>query len=510
MAIAILKYRLWGDIEIAFIRTSLFFIYILVFGIPIMIYHQLWGKIPLIVPMLLMGVLASAGPFVYRYVQRRVERRFLEEQRRYQDALRNAATDINRIKKIQKVYKSIVDLIAPVMKVEYALVYTLDEEKKEYSLQASEYAGRPKVLPEKISMHAPVAEYLKQYRRPVDYNDAYLKTDITRDLSKSGFYDALVLPVLMEDEVQAMIVAGKKKNGRIFTRDDVSVLMTLADQTALAMENCRHWAGEISRMEELDLKERSVSLDMMAASLAHEIHNPNTIIINESEYLKEVLDKDKSIVLPDALRHELHKTLDFIIDSAKRVSAIVEAILEYSRIGKGELKPVNITRAVDDFLKIITPQVKKEGVHFQVEAGPNVPLIVGNKIQLEEVFMNLTLNALHAVGHNEGRPKIVKLEVFPGKEDHVRIEITDNGYGIPAEILDDIFLASVTTKGSSEGEGLGLYRVRKIIDSHKGKVWAESEGKGKGAKFVVELPVYKKDIPSNKDEGSIPKIRKLR
>ena len=124
--------------------------------------------------------------------------------------------------------------------------------------------------------------------------------------------------------------------------------------------------------------------------------------------------------------------------------------------------------------------------------------------------MNFILNALHAVRQNQGRPKAVKLKVFLDNENGmVRMEVMDNGYGIPSRLIEDIFLPSVTTK-SSEGTGLGLYRIRKIVDGYKGKVWAESEGKDKGAKFIVELPVFKGEAPAQGQSFKVQRIRKLK
>ncbi|MBI4309564.1 MAG: GAF domain-containing sensor histidine kinase [Candidatus Omnitrophica bacterium] len=494
VAYAIIKYHLL-DIEIILTRATIFLIvYTLVLGFPIWLSYQ---KVPWIFPMLLMGALASSGPFIYQYFQRRAEKRLLEEQRRYQDTLRKAAVGMNRINQLKKVFTLIVDLITSQMRVECTLIYALDDEKKDYVRQAAKYLSRGEDFAQKIPSGSPLAEYLKASRGIVAYDDMHHQAqanqehpqvDVIRVLAEYRFHDALVLPVFIEDDLQAMIVVGKKQNGRIFTKDDVSVLMTLANQTALGMENSYHWAAETKRMEEEGLKVRSASVDRMGGSLAHEIDNPNTIIINEADYLKEALDKDRSIVMPDALRKEFKKTLNFIIDSAKRVSSMIDAILEYSKMGAGELKPVNINEALGDFLKIMTPQVKKEGVDFQVEASHDLPMILGDKVQLIEILMNFVVNSLHAVRQNQWWPKIVKLKVFLDQNGMVRLEAADNGYGIPARLIEDIFLPSVTTK-SAEGTGLGLYRVRKIVDSYKGRVWAESEGRGKGAKFIVELPV---------------------
>lgn len=101
-------------------------------------------------------------------------------------------------------------------------------------------------------------------------------------------------------------------------------------------------------------------------------------------------------------------------------------------------------------------------------------------------------NALHAV--KGSKIKKIKLKIFKKNDDWVRIEYCDTGYGIRADIIKDIWLPHVTTKGSVEGSGLGLFVIRKIIEDHEGRTWAESEGEGKGATMIVELPVFKGDL----------------
>ena len=178
------------------------------------------------------------------------------------------------------------------------------------------------------------------------------------------------------------------------------------------------------------------------------------------------------------------------------------------KLGKVEPRPIDINKVVHDFVKMITPQVKKEGVvEFQVEVGLNLPMVVADRVQLIEILMNFMLNSLHAVRQNEGRPKVVKLKIFD-KNEVVRMEVMDNGYGVPSRLIEDIFLPSVTTK-LTEGTGLGLYRVRKIVDGYKGKVWAQSQGKDKGATFIVELPVYKGEAPTQVQPPKVQRIRKL-
>ena len=102
-----------------------------------------------------------------------------------------------------------------------------------------------------------------------------------------------------------------------------------------------------------------------------------------------------------------------------------------------------------------------------------------------------TENGLHAADRYHGEGKGGELTLRIRKEgENIVIEMTDNGYGIEAKVLKQLFQVPTTTKGSLEGTGLGLYRIRQIVDTLKGKAWAESEGKGKGARFIAELPIY--------------------
>ena len=161
--------------------------------------------------------------------------------------------------------------------------------------------------------------------------------------------------------------------------------------------------------------------------------------------------------------------------------------LEERKTPKAEMGE-RIEEALEGFTELIKPQFKKDKVELKFEVEEDLPLIFGDRIQFEEILMNFVMNSAHALRFEDDKSVLVK--IFKKDERTIRLECSDKGYGIPAKIIEDIFLSSVTTKGSSEGTGLGLYRVRKIVDLFKGKVWAESEGKGKGSTFIVELPVF--------------------
>ena len=166
---------------------------------------------------------------------------------------------------------------------------------------------------------------------------------------------------------------------------------------------------------------------------------------------------------------------------------MIKAVREFSSQTKGEFTQVNIDEVMEVFDSIVVPQFKHEEIALTKEVEPNIKL-KGNKIHIEEVLVNLAINAIHATKHNKKEKKWASLKIYKNTPNTFLIEFSDNGYGIKKDLIEDIFLDFVTTKASTEGTGMGLARVRKIVENHGGKVWAESKGEGQGAVFYAELP----------------------
>jgi len=292
----------------------------------------------------------------------------------------------------------------------------------------------------------------------------------------------------MDNSLLGFLVLGERKSKEMYSRGVLQKLSILGNQCALAIDRCNYIAAERKRLEAEGLKERMVSLDHMASSMAHEIDNPMHIIRTSLSFVQGALLRDPRVAMPAEVKQDFDDSLVRSLNASERVSSMIKAILDYSRMGTGKLESIQISDALEGFLQLIQPQIREEKVQFMKEIENDLPPVLGDRVQMEEVFMNFVRNSLHAIRRNE--EKKISLKIFKKDESTIRMECWDNGYGIPKEIINDIFLSSMTTKGSSEGTGLGLYRVRKIVDLFGGKVWAESEGQGKGATFIIELPVY--------------------
>lgn len=494
---ALFRYQVL-DIKVAITRFGVFVVvYSLVLGIPFGL--VIFGKAWLIgifaenwfwIPMLILLVLATAGPFIYLFIQRKAEDALLQEEKRIQDLLSRVSVGMRTIRDLSKLSELIVDILMKHLRLDNAAIYLYNTETAKYVAKVSD---PERVNNTKFGKDAPLVRHLEETKYPVVYEEVKLLSDSEQDGNKvlreiagemADLQAGVVVPAMSDNFLLGFIVLGERKDKRLYSVDLINVLSVLGNQAALAIENCHY----IQRMQAEGLAERMISLDHMASSMAHEIDNPMHIIRTSLSFVKSALLRDPRVAMPDEIKQDFDESLARSLNASERVSSMIKAILDYSRMGTGKLESIRVSDALEGFLQLIQPQIREERVQFAKEIENDLPPVLGDRVQMEEVFMNFVRNSLHAVRRKE--EKKITLKIFRKNETIIRIECSDNGYGIPGEIINDIFLSSMTTKGSTEGTGLGLFRVRKIVDIFRGKVWAESEGKGKGATFIVELPVY--------------------
>ena len=164
---------------------------------------------------------------------------------------------------------------------------------------------------------------------------------------------------------------------------------------------------------------------------------------------------------------------------------MVKAIRDFGSPVTGELKPLKVEDIIESFSRLYFPQLKSAGVNFIKELPKETLFVRGEKPELMQVLVILANNSLHAMKFSP--EKEITLKAEKSNQDSVIISFRDNGYGIKKEMLEIIFTPFTTTKASSEGTGMGLYNAKKIIERHKGEIWAESEGENKGAVFFIKL-----------------------
>jgi PAS domain S-box-containing protein len=241
--------------------------------------------------------------------------------------------------------------------------------------------------------------------------------------------------------------------------------------------------------QELDLTSRLASIGQMASGVAHEINNPLTGVIGFSHLL---MSRD----IPDDMKQDLH----VINSEAQRVAKIVENLLTFARQRKPGRECVVINNIIARVLELRSYEMKVNNIEVQTQLAPDLPYTMADAGQLQQVFLNIILNAEHFMtkAHNRGK-LLVKTERIHG---NIRASFTDDGPGISKENLDKVFNPFFTTKEVGSGTGLGLSICHGIITQHKGRIYAQSK-LGQGATFVVELPIV--DEPTWAGQAKVTK-----
>jgi len=499
LAYSAFRYRLM-DVKVAISRLGIFvFVYALVLGVPFGLGFYYIGKGLWLLPVSIMALLATAGPFFYFYLQKKAEEHLLREDLRVQSFLIQSSYGMTAIHDLKKLLQFIRETMVRTLDLDRAEIFMLDQAALAYE------AAGPHRHPARFRTDEPVVEFLQTQTVPVLYDEVRMRCESQKDsrydqgicrmMSAFGFQ--AVIPILMGGILGGFAGLGRRRSNEPFSRGMLNALSVFGHQAALAIENCRHIEAESRRMQEEGFQERIASLDMMASSFAHEIDNPMGIINGQVDCLGMVLD-DRRVFMPPEVRNSIKESFQHILGASRRVSGMVKAILEYSRMGTGELKPVSMSDVCESFLHLMGPQIKTEEIECRISVAEDLPFVLGDKVQLEEILMNFASNSIYALRGRE--PRQIHVRIFRKDDKTIRMEFEDNGQGIPAHLLKDAFLASVTTKGSSEGTGLGLFRVRKIADLHHAQVWAQRRDPLDGTLMVFEIPVFEEDIQKAVDD----------
>lgn len=228
--------------------------------------------------------------------------------------------------------------------------------------------------------------------------------------------------------------------------------------------------------EQLIRSEKLTALGEMAAGVAHEINNPlGGILLYGNLVLEDLPEKG-------AARENMEK----IVNQTNRCKTIVQGLLDFARTPTGEMHPLQINDIIRAAFNLVKDQSIFHGIEVETNFAENLPEVNGDPSRLEEVFLNLLINAADAMKENGGKLKIATLFVV----DRVRVTISDTGKGIDREHLPHIFEPFFTTKEPGQGTGLGLSIAYGVIKRHKGFIDAES-APGKGTTFIVSLPPCK-------------------
>jgi len=223
------------------------------------------------------------------------------------------------------------------------------------------------------------------------------------------------------------------------------------------------------------MADRLASIGELAAGTAHELNNPLTSVIGFSQLLME---KD----IPD----DIHEDLELIYNEAQRAANVTKSLLTFGRKHAPVKQPNQINNIIEDVLKLRAYEHKVNGIEVKRRLAPDLPEIMVDYFQMQQVFLNIIINAEYFMTEARNRGT---LTINTKKQNtNVRISIADDGPGISRENLSRIFNPFFTTKEAGKGTGLGLSICHGIVAEHGGQIYARSQP-DKGATIVVELPI---------------------
>lgn len=356
-----------------------------------------------------------------------------------------------------------------------------------YSIAASKQMSTESLAPSGTLSSSLLARVIEERQAVLTTNvQEDDRFDLTQSIIMQQIRSVLAVPLVAQGELVGAIYVDTQINERLFSESDLSLLEAMASQAAIAIRNARLYADTLESNQRLRLAlreleetqqqlvqaERLAAVGRLAASVAHELRNPLTIMRNAIYFLDRLVSSGTEYS-PDTIRRYLSK-LDLEVE---RQLKIINDLLFFSRDRPRNIEEVDLNALLlETLLRVPMP----ESVRVIKRLEPSLPQIRADADQLQQVFVNLITNAVQAMRQGG------TLTVATASEDEsVVAEITDTGVGISKQHLEKLFEPFFTTKES--GIGLGLAVTKSLVEGHGGNISVTSK-EGEGTSFFVELP----------------------
>jgi len=270
----------------------------------------------------------------------------------------------------------------------------------------------------------------------------------------------------------------------------VSMDITGRKLAALEAARQRHDLAHLARVS---------ALGELSSSLAHELTHPITAILSNAQAAQRFLDADEVDL------NEVREILNDIVTEDQRAGEVIHRLRGLLKKGEPQTHcdDVDLNEVIGDVLKLMRSDLINQNVTVDTNLAQNLPTVAGDRVQLQQVLLNLMLNACEALSnHNSSERQL--LIASKSENGEVRVSVADRGGGIPEGKREQVFDRFFTTK--KEGMGLGLSICRTIINAHKGEIWATNNS-DRGATFHFSLPIVRSDalstVPSEVLDGSV-------
>lgn len=409
------------------------------------------------------------------YEQLRLKARMFE-------ALASVGQTINSTFNLDEGLKVIAREACALMNAKLCAVHLLDETGKWLDLMACHGGGEAYTRKPRLSAGESLLGTIARRRkaiqvRNVQTSSTYQNIDVAL---KEGLVSLLSVPLLYREEPLG-VISVYKASSYTFSNEEIKVMLALAELSAIVIEKARLYERMVDAEEQLRQNERLSSLGLLAAEVAHEIRNPLTVM--------KMLFHSLDLSFPDD--DPRSKDARIMGEKMDHLNKIVEQILNFARNAEPKLSSVNINDLVADLTLLTRHKLRNQRIQLELHLDPDLPLIRADGMQLEQAFLNLTLNAVQAMP--DGGVLSIQTQSEPHRDaastkaSAIRILFRDNGEGMSPAQCQRAF-TSLLSSTKREGSGLGLALVSRVVDIHQGKIMIDSKP-NHGTEIIITLPV---------------------
>jgi signal transduction histidine kinase len=553
IAYAILHYKLW-DIEFIVRKTLVFagllgffaFLFLSLTYFANVFIGSYVGLNANIASFVTFGIGILFYPVVERFLVNLTDKHLFQKKYDYQKVLKDASRGMSRIESLDHLLKLVIHFVTMRVRVRNAAAVIYSQGDKDFYvaytrgyLTQSPVAAIPKTIP----TDSPLIRYLATEHEALDSERIKELIETGRGVKKKGekrerqydfratledmqkLHAACVVPSFLGKELRSILVLGEKKSGDVYTDQDLNFLYTLAQESAIAIENARLFDEAVNKSRELERineelaeaskrlgvalanteeankrlrdtqaqlihEQKMATLGRLAASVGHEVNNPLTILSMNVSRMILRYRKDPTLKVADVT--DFFSKMEANIQRIKAVVNTLTGLLKRSE--KGKFEPLSLKLVIEETLPLVQFQTYLDnltGTEVDFDVPPHIPLIKGDLERLQEVFLNLFTNAYHAMDGKQPAEKKIRVTAYVEEANpkFVTVEFGDNGCGMDEETMQKMFNYGFTTKGEGKGSGIGVYMCRYIVELHGGEIKVRSK-KGEGTTFTLTLPIY--------------------
>ncbi|MGA2179743.1 MAG: GAF domain-containing protein [Verrucomicrobiota bacterium] len=397
------------------------------------------------------------------------------------ESLASVSRTINSTLNLDEALQAITREAGVLMRARMCSLMMLDESREWLDLRASYGAGEAYLNKPRLPVDDSLLGVVVRRKKPmqvanVQESSRYQHVEVARC---EGLVSLLSVPLIFAGQAigTLSIYTGCPYS---FSNEEISILNALAELSAIAIEKARLYERVVDVEEQLRQNEKLSALGLLAAEVAHEIRNPLTVM--------KLLYHSLDLKFPEG--DPRAKDARIIDAKIEHLNKIVEQILAFARTTEPELVPVNLNELVDELGLLVRHKLANQNIRLVRQLQPDLPVVMGDAPQLEQVFLNLILNAAGAMpdgGTLTVESKAIRLPRSNPRATHVTVEFKDTGGGMSKEVQKRAFTAVLSTT-KAKGTGLGLAIVGRIIETHHGNVRIKSQI-GSGTTIRITLPV---------------------